>query len=92
MCYDDSHLTNTLDPGPGFDSEVRYIEDIGCSVVQKKDEMCTERIRECLKFINLCSKMCGKEIKVNPFLNLNFIRQSRRIWETTRSVRDRLEY
>ena len=39
-----------------------------------------EGVEECLKFINPGSKMCGKEIKVNPFLNLNFIRESGRMW------------
>jgi hypothetical protein len=29
--------------------------------------------------------MCGKEIKVNPFLNLNFIRESPWIWRVRRS-------
>lgn len=92
MCYDDPDLTSDVHPDPWLDYHMWYIEDRRCSVSQKKDEMCTERIRECLKFIILDAKMCGKEIKVNPFLNLNFIRQSRRIWETTWSVKDWLEY
>ena len=60
-----------------------------CNDLEKVEEMRikglqmrrgNEGVEEWLKFINLGSKMCGKEIKVNPFLNLNFIRESGRMW------------
>lgn len=51
-----------------------------------------KREEECWLIINRVSKMCGQEIKVYPFLNLNFIRKSiepLKLRERIRDLKDR---